>query len=225
MVAKRALWRQLAKLSPLIFVQFRSQKAMWSFQVCLWTQYMIWVVLVFSFLYWCQWIEERYLSINYICKFYWEFTEFGLVNRRQSAGWQIENHKSKRNRTFLHGPKKLLIVFDYCFWLFLCLSSKFSSRQNRKSKSMVIQGNTSPPWHDRSRSRWYRWSYCWSPQGAVCHGCSSADIPPSNCSPHGAHAFPSKVRAPHFNNKTTIRIVSTRWLIHMDATSMHIFIK
>jgi hypothetical protein len=54
---------------------------------------MILVALLFSFLRPYQSIEERYLSIKYICKLeyyyvlqvYWEFTEFGLVNRRQSA--------------------------------------------------------------------------------------------------------------------------------------------
>ena len=54
---------------------------------------MLRVALVFSFLFWCQCIEERYLSINYICKLkyyyniqvYWELAVFCVANWRQSA--------------------------------------------------------------------------------------------------------------------------------------------
>ena len=50
------------------------------------------VALVFSFRFWCQCIEERYLSINYICtlkyyyniQVYWELAVFWLIGA--SAG-------------------------------------------------------------------------------------------------------------------------------------------
>ncbi len=96
------------------------------------------------------------------------------------SGWQIENHKSKRKWPFLHGPKKLLIVFDYCFWLFLCLSSKFSSRQNRKSKSMVNSKTVT-----LSTVTWplplplIPLILLLVATGGCLSGCSSADIPPS----------------------------------------------
>ena len=54
---------------------------------------MLRVALVFSLLCWCQCIEERYLSVNDICKLkyyygiqvYWELAVFGVANWRQSA--------------------------------------------------------------------------------------------------------------------------------------------
>ena len=58
-------------------------------------------VLLFSFLRWCQWIEERYLSINYVCKLecyyflqvYWDFSAFCLANNwRQSGRWRNEKN-------------------------------------------------------------------------------------------------------------------------------------
>ena len=88
-----ALWRQLATLSPLIFVPFRWSVCTVSLQVLFDTHNMLWVALLSSFLRLCQLVEARYLSINYICKLeyyyvlqvYWELAVTGVANWRQSA--------------------------------------------------------------------------------------------------------------------------------------------
>jgi hypothetical protein len=48
---------------------------------------MLRVALVFSFLFWCQCIEERYLlKYYYNVQVYWELALSGVANWRQSAG-------------------------------------------------------------------------------------------------------------------------------------------
>jgi hypothetical protein len=62
------------------------------------------------------------------------------------------------------------------------------------------------PWNESNSKTGYLISTMTAPDPADTADPTAGRIPPSNCSRHGAHAFPFKVRAPHFNNETTIRM-------------------